>query len=353
MDLAETYLSTLKERMLKHGVPETSGYGGLETLLNEVGAQLKPSIVKTVIHARGGPGEGIADGAFFTKEEFKDRPDDTLLMEHALGRQPKRGQMEVKGIDEDLDRTAQSPQIKKYLDAVPFLLLTNYWDFRMLSRDDLGRTVEGERFTLADSADAFRAAIRQSKKLAGEKGARLVEFLKRALLHEAPLDSPKDVAWYLASYAREALGRLDEHADAAHLGQLKLALEEALGLKFEGEGGEHFFRSSLVQTLFYGIFAAWVLWAAEQGRGDKDRFDWRLTDHYLHVPAIQTIYRQVSDPRKLKPLQLEPVLAWTGEVLNRVVKEKFFAKFQQEHAVQYFYEPFLQAFDPDLRKQLG
>ena len=37
-----------------------------------------------------------------------------------------------------------------------------------------------------------------------------------------------------------------------------LALEEALGLKFDSEKGEHFFRSTLVQTLFYGLFSAWV-----------------------------------------------------------------------------------------------
>src|SRR5262249_6872959 len=30
-----------------------------------------------------------------------------------------------------------------------------------------------------------------------------------------------------------------------------------------------------------------------------------------------------------------------------------FAKFKDAEAVQYFYEPFLEAFDPDLRKQLG
>ena len=31
----------------------------------------------------------------------------------------------------------------------------------------------------------------------------------------------------------------------------------------------------------------------------------------------------------------------------------FFDKFQESHAVQYFYEPFLEAFDPELRKELG
>jgi hypothetical protein len=45
---------------------------------------------------------------------------------------------------------------------------------------------------------------------------------------------------------------------------VRAALEEALGMKFTGEKGEHFFRSTLVQTLFYGVFSAWVRW---HGRG--------------------------------------------------------------------------------------
>jgi type I restriction-modification system DNA methylase subunit len=47
------------------------------------------------------------------------------------------------------------------------------------------------------------------------------------------------------------------------------------------------------------------------------------------------------------------VLDWTAQALNRVDRETFFTKFEEEHAVQYFYEPFLAAFDPELRKELG
>jgi len=47
------------------------------------------------------------------------------------------------------------------------------------------------------------------------------------------------------------------------------------------------------------------------------------------------------------------VLNWTGAALNRVRREEFFRQFDEGQAVQYFYEPFLQAFDPDLRKELG
>ncbi|MBR1213044.1 hypothetical protein [Bradyrhizobium sp. JYMT SZCCT0180] len=42
---------------------------------------------------------------------------------------------------------------------------------------------------------------------------------------------------------------------------IRTSLEQALGVTFDAEKGSHFFRSTLVQTLFYGVFSAWVLWA--------------------------------------------------------------------------------------------
>jgi predicted helicase len=47
------------------------------------------------------------------------------------------------------------------------------------------------------------------------------------------------------------------------------------------------------------------------------------------------------------------VLDWTGTVLNRIDRTAFFTAFAEHHAVQYFYEHFLEAYDPELRKQLG
>jgi hypothetical protein len=42
------------------------------------------------------------------------------------------------------------------------------------------------------------------------------------------------------------------------LAAIRRALEEALGRSFEGPRGEHSFRSTLVQTLFYGLFSSWM-----------------------------------------------------------------------------------------------
>ena len=68
---------------------------------------------------------------------------------------------------------------------------------------------------------------------------------------------------------------------------------------------------------------------------------------------LRALFQQISDPGRLQPLGLVEVLDWTAAALDRVDRPAFFAKFNEGEAVPYFYEPFLEAFDPDLRKQLG
>jgi len=69
--------------------------------------------------------------------------------------------------------------------------------------------------------------------------------------------------------------------------------------------------------------------------------------------VLAELFHQASNPVSLEGLNLPEVLDWTGAALNRIDRAVFFTAFQQHHAVQYFYEPFLEAFDPELREQLG
>ena len=133
---------------------------------------------------------------------------------------------------------------------------------------------------------------------------------------------------------------------------VRVALEEALGVQFQGEQGARFFRSTLVQTLFYGVFSAWVLWA-RQTPPPSGAFNWHESVWHLRAPVLRALFQQLSDPGRLQPLGLVEVLDWTAAALNRVERDAFFARFSEGQAVPYFYEPFLQAFDPALRKQLG
>ena len=139
-------------------------------------------------------------------------------------------------------------------------------------------------------------------------------------------------------------------------------MEEALGIRFKGERGERFFRSTLIQTLFYGVFSAWVLWSRDEqkkngrpleGHYGPERFRWREAVWHLRAPVLRALFQQLADPSRLKPLGLVEVLDWTSAVLDRVDRTAFFARFNEGEAVPYFYEPFLEAFDPVLRKQLG
>jgi hypothetical protein len=133
---------------------------------------------------------------------------------------------------------------------------------------------------------------------------------------------------------------------------LRSALEESLGIEFQGDRGEGFFRSTVIQTIFYGLFSAWVLWHREAPDRNDD-FDWHEATEYLRVPILERLFNQVVVPSQLRRLRLMEVINWTEDALNRVDRDAFFSRFEEGRAVQYFYEPFLERFDPDLREQLG
>lgn len=353
MNPLETYLKELTEiRAAGAGVKETTFYGPLANLLNEIGKTLKPK-VKCIINLQN-VGAGLPDGGFFTQDQFQKFGDAAPLP----GQTPARGVMEVKPAKDDAWVTAAGEQVTRYWGRYRQVLVTNYRDFVLVGQDPAGQAAKLETYRLAESETAFWEAARHPRRMAQEHGERLIEYLKRVMLQAAPLTRPEDVAWFLASYARDAKARIAAK-DLPALAGLRAALEEALGLKFAGtkqdpEKGEHFFRSTLIQTLFYGVFAAWVLWHKKNPIPNPQKlFDWRLTPWFLHVPMIRVLYEQVATPTKLGPLGLEEVLDWTAAVLNRVDRPAFFSQFDEGHAVQYFYEPFLKAFDPQLRKDLG
>jgi hypothetical protein len=344
----EAYLRDLSQiRSTGAAVRETSYYVPLANLLNTVGHTLRPR-VRCVINLRN-RGAGIPDGGLFSPDQFQK----ASSAEPLAGQLPSRGVIEVKGTGDDAWVTAQGEQVSRYWGRYRQVLVTNYRDFVLVGASPDGTPAKLETFRLAESERAFWSAAAHPRKVAEELGERFEEYLKRVMLNAASLALPRDVAWFLASYARDARSRI-ERSDLPELSALRLVLADSLGLTFEGEKGEHFFRSTPVQTLFYGVFAAWVLWSKRHPPGDKTaRFNWHEASWSLHVPMIKALYEQIATPSNLGPLGLVEVLDWTAAALNRVDRASFFRSFQEEQPVQYFYEPFLEAFDPELRKELG
>ncbi len=340
---AAAYFDDLNKIRVSGGATgERSSYPPLTGLLNAIGGGLRPKVF--CLSELADQGAGHPDMALYAAKQVKaGRPREDQL--------PECGVVEVKAADDDAWLTAEGEQVSRYWKRYGLVLVTNTRDFVLLG-EDAGRPVKLETFRLAESADDFQRRLRRPRAFARESGVALGEYLTRALSHRATISDPKDLATLLASYARDGLDRVEAAGDAPSLAAVRAALEEALGVHFEGDRGGAFFRSSLVQTLFYGVFSAWVLWARQEARPDA-RFNWREAVWHLRAPVLRALFQQLSDPGRLQPLGLVEVLDWTSAALGRVDRAAFFARFDEGEAVPYFYEPFLQAFDPALRKQLG
>ena len=348
MAAAEAYFTDLRRIRASGGATgERSSYAPLANLLNAVGAALKPKVF--CVGELADQGAGHPDfGLYAAKQVQKGLP--------RKGQVPERGVVEVKSPVEPMDALAVREQVARYWSRYGLVLATNLREFALVGPDAGNSETTLESFRLADSEEAFAHRLETPRAFAREMGAGLGEYLCRALSHRAALTEPKDLAWLLASYARDALARVERAGEEPSLKAVRVALEDALGVRFEGEKGASFFRSTLVQTLFYGVFSAWVLWAragAESGSDGTAKFDWRTAVWHLRAPVLRALFQQLSDPGRLQPLGLVEVLDWTAAALDRVDQPAFFARFKEGEAVPYFYEPFLEAFDPELRKQLG
>jgi hypothetical protein len=326
----ETYLDRLQEiRATKRGTPELSYRAALENLLNAVGRELDPVVQVTAELADTGAGH--PDFGFMEKKSGN-----------------LRGVVEVKPVEEDTPETADGSQVARYWQRYGYVLVTNYRDFLLVVKKDNGKPrVEG-RYQLAPDSESFWRS--KPRTCAKEHGEAFTDYLADVMTRAAPIIRAKDLASDLARHAREARRRLTRQ-DTSALAPLQHAMEQTLGLHFHGEEGQVFFQSSLVQTLFYGLFSGWMLW--RQGIHRLATFNWKDASEYLALPLIGDLYEEIARPKRLADLNLREPLEWATNSLNRVDEEQFFKTFDADHAITLFYEPFLQAFDPKLRKELG
>ena len=247
-------------RATRAGTGEISYYGALAGALNAAGERLKPRVF-CVPNLRN-RGSGFPDMGLFVR--------DARRTPRRIGQRRRRrsAAWSRSMTSRPICRSRlASEQVRRYLAAYGLVLVTNYRDFVLLGRDARGQARAAGKLSVsaAPRGDAFFTLARSQRRPAG-LAARFAEFLERVLLHQAPLARPEDVAFFLASYARDALARVEEQASLPAFAELRNALQEALGLRFEGPKGEHLFRSTLVRTLFYGLFSAWVEVAQEGSR---------------------------------------------------------------------------------------
>lgn len=281
IQIAEDFFEAVRRvRALGAGTPETAYYPALHALFEKVGGSLKPRV--TPLSQLANIGAGSPDfGLFAAKQIQKGEP--------RPGQKPERGVVEVKAVADDSLFKSTPAQLTKYFEAYGLVLVTNLRSFQLVGAGagPGGMPTRLEAFRLADKAADFWNLVQTPPESAKTIGPAFIEYIRRALTQNVALTHPKDVAWFLASYARDALARVEAAGDLPALKTVRSALEEALGITFEGSKGDHFFRSTLVQTLFYGLFSAWGIWARTTPRNPA-RFDWhsaawtlRIRDHLM------------------------------------------------------------------------
>ena len=126
---------------MRHGTAELARYTPLINLLNEIGRSLRPKV-----RAEGNlrnMGAGHPDVGLFTEQQ-------------AAEQLPERGVLEVKAPDAALQAIARSDQVQEqYLPLYGQVLVTNYWSFVLVSRDERGQAALLEAFSLAEDEAAF------------------------------------------------------------------------------------------------------------------------------------------------------------------------------------------------------
>lgn len=281
----------------------------------------------------------------------RDRPDFVIADGNLIA---ACGEVKPSGELEAIARsTERDDQIGRYLARTGLVLISNTREIGVVlcspgvNRGSLDRVPPDHR-QLAATCPLWRGTE-----------AELSRLLTHVLLDCAPIGDPATLARVLALQARAA--KADLPADLRGLDTLLEDYRDALGLSFnlDDDEGREFFRSTLIQTAFYGLFAAWALW---QRDGDTADFSWDRINRYLRIPFLAGLFHEFRNPTRLRALNLEQHLDRATDTLNRVDLSIFRQKMTfpslndgdvASAAMTYFYEPFLEAFDPALKKAMG
>ena len=195
---AQAYFDELRKvRASGGGTDELSYYPALRDLLCAVGSSLKPKVFPVSNLADQGAGHPDF-GLYAAKQVKKGLPRE--------GQPPERGVIEAKPTDYDAWLTADGAQVSRYWEQYRQVLVTNFRDFVLVGKDDAGRPKKLETLRLAENEDEFWRNVATPRAFASTAGAGLGEYLARAPSHPAALAEPKDLAWLLASYARDGPG---------------------------------------------------------------------------------------------------------------------------------------------------
>jgi hypothetical protein len=167
--------------------------------------------------------------------------------------------------------TEQTDQVGRYLSQTGVVPICNVRGLGLLTcahsfPREPGKSVPPTKRVLEKTVDLW-SAVSSKQKVDPSAIEDLIAIVTRAVTDLARIASPADLAKILARQARDAKTAMPD--DLKPVKPLLDDYRRALGLAFDidDDKGARFFRSSLVQSIFYALFAAWILWDKEVDAG--------------------------------------------------------------------------------------
>lgn len=248
--------------------------------------------------------------------------------------------LEVKPASADIMALGKSAQARRY--ATSFgggrVLVTNLRQFAVARLHGGAMVVDSPVSLVAEEAalDAPGGAL-------GDAPADLASLLDEACSLRGTITDPSSVATFLAFHARHIRDNIAATGEpGALLAPIGKAFADGLGITVP----DQLLVATVVQTLVYGLFAAWL------DEENPQVFDWMDSSYRLEVPVFADVLHAALRPALIRRCNLKQHLDAVGRVLMWVDRDAFDAKFEGG-AIEYFYEPFLARFDETLRDQLG
>jgi predicted helicase len=283
--------------------------------------------------------ESLADGIIATNEpkRIKCGAPDFII---TRGETPI-GYVEAKDVDEPLDRIERSEQMRRYLESLSNLILTDYLEFRWYVRGEHRLTTR-------------LASVGKNHKLKIEKdGAEQTAELFNAFLNaEIPtIASAKELAERMAAIARLIRNTISRaFADEDKGGTLHQQMEGFQKALLHDLTKDQF-ADMYAQTICYGLFAARCN-AIRSERFTREHAAYKLPKTN---PFLRKMFGHIAGP------DLDDRIVWAvddlAELLNKTdinaILEDFGTRTRREDPVVHFYETFLAAYDPKMREARG
>ena len=237
--------------------------------------------------------------------------------------------------------TDNGKQFKRYREALPNLLLTDYAEFRWY--------VDGERRATATLAapDANGRLVLRTGGI-DETDALIFNFLSH---NPEPVASAQELAQRMARLTHIVRDIVAEGFRRSQLSQDVTDLYEASKDVLVPDLSRDAFADMFAQTLAYGLFAA---------RVNDDSGEFQRKDAARHIPQANPFIRRIFALLAYPDLDDEPFVGFVddlAQLLDNADMEAVLADFGKRAARQdpilHFYETFLAAYDPALRERRG